>query len=558
MSGWMQTTDWVEATSIGDLLLRTAQRGPDREALVFPAARFTYREVVERSIRAARSLAALGVRRGDHVGLLMPNCPEFVFALFGAQLLGAVVVPVNTRFRTRELAYVTENAELSVLVTSDIVDEHVDFVERLHESLPGLAGSGDPLRLELAAAPALRTVVLLGAREAPGMLPQRRFDELAGSVEERQVLREREFVRLRGVALILYTSGTTAQPKGCLITHEAVTRVWTAAAKRLRIEADDRIWDPLPLFHLSCLGPLLFAFQLGATLISTTHFEPAAGLEQIERERATWLYSVFPPIAMALIKDPSFGGRDLSRVRGLLNVAPPETMRIIQAAFPHAIQVGGHFGMTEMSGAITCNEWDAPPEQQAEQHGAPLPGTEVRVVDPETGEVLGPGRTGELQVRGCGMFEGYHGDPELSGKTVPEDGWLRTGDLGVVDEHGVVTYVSRLKDMIKVGGENVASAEIESHLSTHPAVKLVQVVGAPDERLGEVAAAFVELVPGYELTAEEVIDYCRGAIASFKVPRHVRFVTEWPMSATKIQKFRLREQIAAELGERQSTAPARS
>jgi acyl-CoA synthetase (AMP-forming)/AMP-acid ligase II len=532
-------------TTLGGLLLRSAERRPEHEALVFPGRRLTYATLRDDALRAACSLAALGVAPGDHVGLLMPNCPDFVVAFFGAQLLGAVVVPVNTRFRSRELAYVFENADLKVLLTSDIVDDHVDFVERIADSLPGLAGA-DPERLALPAAPLLEAIVLLGRREAPGMVGRTRFDELADALVDEDVLIPFDGTSPDDTALMLYTSGTTAEPKGCLITHDAAIHAWTSAADRLRITPDDRVWDPLPLFHMSCLGPLIFTTALGGTLITTTHFAPDAALDQIEQERATWLYSVFPPITMALLTDPSFGSRDLARVRGLLNVAPPETMRLIQAGFAGAVNVGGHFGMTEMSGAITCNEWDATPDEQAETHGAPLPETEVRAVDPGTGAERPPGVPGELLVRGRGLFRGYHRDPELTA-TALRGGWLHSGDLGVIDEHGLVTYLARLKDMLKVGGENVAPAEIESHLSTHPAVKLVQVVGAPDERLGEVVAAFVELAPGREATAEELVDHCRGRIASFKVPQHVRFVDEWPMSATKIQKFQLREQIAAEL-----------
>ena len=529
-------------TTLAGLLLRSAERRPGHEALVFPDERFTYAELRDGAVRFARSLAGLGVGRGDHVGLLMPNCPDFVLAFFGAQLLGAVVVPVNTRFRSRELGYVFEDAELEVLLTSDIVEEHADFAERIGESLAGL-DDADPERLVLADAPRLRAIVLLGEREAPGMLSRVRFDELAADVD---VLGRAAESRSDEVALMLYTSGTTANPKGCLITHDAAIHVWVSAAERLRIDADDRIWDPLPLFHMSCLGPLIFTTALGGTLVTTTHFEPAAALDQIEQERATWLYSVFPPVTMALLTHPSFGSRDLGLVRGLLNVAPPDTMRLIQAGFPGAINVGGHFGMTEASGAITCNEWDATPDEQAETHGAPLPETEVRAIDPETGSQRPPGVPGELLVRGRGLFRGYHRDPELTA-TALEGGWLHSGDLGMIDANGLVTYLARIKDMLKVGGENVAPAEVESHLSTHPAVKLVQVVGAPDERLGEVVAAYVELAPGREATADELVEYCRGRVASFKVPRYVRFVDEWPMSATKVQKFQLRERIAAEL-----------
>jgi fatty-acyl-CoA synthase/long-chain acyl-CoA synthetase len=543
-------THWISTTTMGDLLLRSAERRPDHEALVFPHARFTYREVADRAIRAARSLAALGVGRGDHVGLLMPNSPDFVFGFFGIQLLGAVAVPLNTRYRARELAYVAENADLVALLTSDIVDEQVDYVERLGETFEDLPGSPDPEALTLSAAPKLRTIVLLGDKEPPGLLPRRRFDELAAGVGEDEVMAARARVAVRDVGLILFTSGTTANPKGCLLTHEAVVRVWTSVAHTLRITEDDRVWDALPMFHMSCLGPMIFSFDLGATLISTMHFDPGEGLEQMESERATWLYTVFPPIAMGLVKHPDFGSRDLSTVRGLLNVAPPDTLRLIQDAFAPAVQIGGHFGMTECAGAITCNEWDASLEDRVNTCGAGLPGIDVRVVDAVTEEPLPPGERGELQIRGYGRFEGYYKDPAKTEATFAPGGWLRSGDQGTMDERGLVTYLGRIKDMLKVGGENVAPSEIESHLSTHPAIKLVQVVGAPDERLEEVAAAFVELVPGQELTEDEVIEYCRGQIASFKVPRHVRFVTadEWPMSATKMQKFRLKERIAAELG----------
>ncbi|HEY8341329.1 MAG TPA: AMP-binding protein, partial [Egibacteraceae bacterium] len=235
-------TDWVEAIAIGDLLLRTAERRPDHEALVFPYARYTYDEVRAHALRAARSLAGLGVGKGDHVGLLMPNCPDFVFTFFGAQLLGAVVVPINTRFRTRELAYVVENADLSVLVTSDIVAEHVDLFARLSESLPELGEAADPFDLRLTAAPRLRSVVLLGDREPPGVVSRRRFEALADEVAEAEVLTARARVRLRDIALMPYTSGTTSQPKGCLLTHEALVRDWVSAGRRLTVTADERFW----------------------------------------------------------------------------------------------------------------------------------------------------------------------------------------------------------------------------------------------------------------------------------------------------------------------------
>ena len=265
--------DASHPTTLAGLLLRSAERRPDHEALVFPTERFTYASLRDGALRSACSLAALGVARGDHVGLLMPNCPDFVLAFFGAQLLGAVVVPVNTRFRSRELGYVFENAELKVLLTSDIVDDHVDFVERIADSLPGLEGA-DPERLAVPAAPRLEAIVLLGEREAPGMVTRTRFDELGVALVDEDVLIPNDGISPDEVALMLYTSGTTAEPKGCLITHDAAIHAWTTAADRLRITPDDRVWDPLPLFHMSCLGPLIFTTAMGGTLITTTHFAP--------------------------------------------------------------------------------------------------------------------------------------------------------------------------------------------------------------------------------------------------------------------------------------------
>lgn len=531
------------AATIAGLLEHAAAAWPDREAVVFPSLwRATYGGLRDEATQAARSLAALGVRAGDHVGILMPNCPDFVVTFFGAQLLGAVVVPINTRFRARELGFVVADADLDVLVTTDLVDEHVDHGARVAESLPGLAGAGDPADLRLEGFPRLRSVVLLGRGTRPGMVTHDEFRAQAGAAEGPA----RPDPNPDDPALILYTSGTTANPKGCIITHDSVIGPWRAAARRLGIGGDDRMWDPLPLFHLSCLGPLLFMADAGGTLVTSTHFDPPAALADIAAERITWLYSIFPTITMALVTHPSFPDLDTSGIRGTLNSAPPDTMRVIQRAFPHTPNYGGHFGLTEASGAVTCHRVDAPAEERIETHGAALAGLEVRAIDPESGRDVPPGEPGELLVRGRGLMAGYYGDPDATAEAI-RDGWLHTGDLGTISADGMVTFRSRLKDMLKVGGENVSPAEIESHLSTHPSVKLAQVVGAPDTRLGEAVAAFVEVVPGATLTADEVIAHCEGAIASFKVPRHVRFVEDWPMSATKIQKFRLRAAIAGEL-----------
>lgn len=533
----------TEPVPFGDILVRSARDRPDHPALVLPGERWTYAGVLERAVEVGRSLAALGVSRGDHVGLLMPNCSDFVFGFFGASLLGAVVVPVNARFKRRELRHVIPDADITVLLTSDIVADHVDFVELLHDSLPGLADSPDPADLRLETAPGLRAVVLMGDRKPAGMIPEDAFRGLAERVPAEHVLRERRFVRLRDTGLLPYTSGTTSQPKGCVLTHEAVVRDWFDAGAVFQMGPDDIFWDPCPMFHMSGIGPMLFTFGVGGTFVTLTHFDGGTAVQQMAEERPTVIYPTFPPITMAIIRHPDFDVAHLSQVRAMLNVGPPDALRIMQNAVPQAVQIGC-FGLTECSGVVSFNSLDEDLESRIDTTGPPLPGLEVRVVDPETGKDCGVDEPGELLVRGVSTLDEYYKDPAKTAETIDEDGWVHTGDRGSKDHMGRIRYHGRVKDMLKVGGENVAPIEIESHLSSHPAVQLVQVVGRPDDHYVEVPVAFVQLSEGENATAAELLEWCKGELASFKIPREVRFVTEWPMSATKIQKFRLREMAA--------------
>jgi fatty-acyl-CoA synthase len=535
----------IDVTSIGDLLLDAADRWPDRAAVVFPEVAETYAEVAAGACHVARGLHVLGVPRGAHVGILMPNCTDMVHAIFGIALAGCVVCPLNARYRSAELAYVIESTDLAVLLTSDIVEEHVDYVPLLHEALPGLADASEPTRLDLPTAPLLRSVVLLGRRSAPGMVDRHAFDALAASAPGDAVEQRRAAVRVRDAGLILTTSGTTANPKGCVLTHEAIVRGSRAVAERERVTADDVVWDALPLFHTSGLQPLLYTLDRGARFLSMTHFEPAGALAQIRAHAATVVKSTFPPVTMALVNHPDFATIDAGRVRIVQLVAPPDTLRLVMAAFPNA-SVQGAYGLCEAGGYVAVNVLGEKAERRLASEGPPFPGIEVRAVR-EDGTPCDVDEPGELLVRGFTLFERYHRDPERTAEVKDADGWLHTGDRGSIGPDGGIRFLGRIKEMIRVGGENVGPGEVEGYLSTHPAVHLVQAVGVPDERLDEVVAVFVELKPGHSATEEELIAFCVGRIASYRVPRHVRIVTEWPMSATKIQRFRLREQLLAEL-----------
>ncbi len=541
----------INVTTLGDLLLKAADRYPDDDAIVFPEFRQTYAELAEIAFRRARGLQALGVGPGDHVGILMPTCKDFPEVFFGIALCGAVAVPINARYRSAELAYVIENADLHTVVTTDVVAEHVDFVERLSEGLAGLGASGDPLRLDLDAAPRLRNVVLLGKTEAPGFLGQERFEEMADTVPVERVQSARMRARVRDPALMLYTSGTTANPKGCPLSHEAIVRNSIALGRyRYELGYGDRFWSPLPLFHIAAILPMVAIFDVGGAYLTMSHFDAGVALEMLETEKATATYPCFVTIMADLIHHPDFPQRDLSRIK-LMNsnfaVQPPAIKDAMLEAMPDTIYVGT-YGMTETAGTVTTSRLGDSLQARTTRLGVPLPGLEVKIVDHESGAEAPTGQQGEILVRGYSLFDGYYKDPEKTSAAFDTDGFFHTGDIGSFDADGQIMFHGRIKDMLKVGGENVAAAEIESHLARHPAVKLAQVVGIPDERLQEVPAAFVEIHEGHEVTQQDLIEFCRGEIASFKIPRHVRVVDEWPMSTSKIQKFRLRDRLVEELG----------
>jgi fatty-acyl-CoA synthase len=547
---------WHSAWTLGDVLVRAAARDPHAEAVVFPDRRRTYGELEAGAVAVGRSLAALGIGRGSHVGILMPNCMDFVEVLLGASLLGAVVVPVNARFKPRELGHVIVDGDLDVLLTSDIIERHTDYVALLHETLEGLADAPDPRALRLPAAPRLGTIVLLGAGGAPGMMDRAAFAALAADVDADHVDVARSRVAMRDVAVMMYTSGTTAMPKGCPLSHEALVRTSVVGVRsRFRLTPQDRFWDPLPLFHMSAILPLIGVMDAGAAFISTTHFHADEALQTLDDERVTVSFATFPAITQQLLNHPEYHADRWKHIRQINNVAPRDTLVAMQEQMPHTIQTSA-YGCTEVGGVVAFGDPRDPLEARVGATGRPFDGIEVEIRSLETGEPVGSGERGTIHVRGYCVFEGYYKEPELTAQRIDADGWFDTGDIGALDEEGRVTYLGRIKDMLKVGGENVAAVEIESHLGAHPAVAIAAVVGVPDPRYMEVPAAFVQLRPGSAVTEEELLEHCRRGLARFKVPRHLRFVTEWPMSATKIQKFRLAEQLAREL-EAERTAGAR-
>lgn len=515
---------------------------------MFPDERLTYAQLAERAKNRARALQGFGIQPGDHVGILSPNLVEMAELLFAIALSGAVAVLINARYKTTELAYVIENADLKLLFTTDRIADYVNFVELLDRTLPGLGTADAPLSLKLGSAPLLRSVIMMEEAQHTGVLTWAQFTAFADNVEPDEMWQRRSQIALRDPCIMMYTSGTTSEPKGCRLSHEALVRNAREMSIRFRITSEDRQWDPLPMFHMSAVLPLLATVWAGARFITDTHFEVDAAMRAIAAEKPTILFTAFPTIMSALVNHPDFDASKMGQVRLVNNVAPPDQLKANMKLLPEALHVSA-YGLTEASG-VSCNGSEEEDDEiRAHTCGKPYSGVQLRVVDVQTGQVLPPGERGEITIKGFSLFEGYYKSPEKTAEAFDAQGWFHTGDLGAVDAGGRVSYHGRIKDMLKVGGENVAAVEIESYIYTHPAVQLVQVVGVPDDRLVEVAAACIQLEPGASCTEEEIIDYCRGEIATFKIPRYVRFVEEWPMSATKIQKYKLQEMLISELSQ---------
>ncbi|HET8612198.1 MAG TPA: AMP-binding protein [Sphingomonas sp.] len=526
---------------------RAADRG-SADALVFPDTRLSYAELYASARRWAKAFIAMGVRPGQNVGILLTTRPAFVEVMFGIAMAGAVGVPVNARYQAHELAFVIHDADLVALVTADAVTNQLNFGERLLSAFPALKDA-KPFDLQLESAPLLRSIICLDPTCRPFMVPREDALSAGEAVSDAEVDARLDAVGPQDIALVLYTSGTTSNPKGALISHRAIIGNSRNLGKRYRVAARDKVWSPLPIFHIAGILPLTMVLDAGGAYLTVPHFDAGTALAMLGSEGATVAYPSFVTIMQDLITHPDFASTDLSKLR-LMNsnfaVQPAWIKEAMTKAMPHTVQVGT-YGLTEGAGTICTSNIDDSFELRTGRLGVPIDEWEVRIVDIETGKDCGLGQRGEIVARGPNMLRGYYKAPEKTAEVI-RDGWFHTGDIGSFDESGHIMFHGRTKDMLKVGGENVAAAEIEAMLQTHPAVKLAQVVGIPDPRYAEVPAAFVELTEDARTSEAELIGHCTGKLASFKIPRHVRFVKEWPMSTSKIQKFRLRAGLIEELG----------
>lgn len=532
---------------IGRLLDRAAAKDAVHVAVIAESSRVTYLELLQESRYIARGLISGGVERGDHVGIYMPNGLRFIQSLFGALMAGAVVVPIHSRFRSDEIRHLVRHGDLKVLLTNGSVSE-VDHPARLHDALSELIQSDGLGNITSAAFPELRYIVAFDAENVPsGFVDQETFTSVANTSTDDEVEVRQRMVRTDDEAMILYTSGTTAHPKGCVHTHKGLLRNGiTMAHSRFFLTSQDRFWDPLPMFHVGFLLPLIAVMNAGATILVMSKMDGAKALEMIEHERATWLFPAFPAIANALLDDPSFANRNLGCVRMTMCTGTEPMLSRLQAAIPGSVQIST-YGSTETGGVVVYNLPSESAQLRATTCGTPMPGIEVQILDTDSGGIAAPAIMGEILVRGYSILTRYFKDDEATKRAIDAEGWLHTGDLGTLDDGGQLTYRGRLNEMLKVGGENVSPLEVETLIGEMPNVAMVQIVGVEDDRLGEVVVAFIETRGESRLTQDDVIRHCTARIAQFKIPRHVRFVSEWPMSATKVNKAELKKLIASQL-----------
>jgi fatty-acyl-CoA synthase len=525
--------------TIGDNLDRTVAAHPDRDALisVHQSVRQTWAQFHAAVEEIARGLLALGIEPRERVGIWSPNNAEWVTLQYATAKIGAILVNINPAYRTSELAYALAQSEVSTLVLAPRFRQadYLAMLEEVADQLPGL-----------------RRRIVLGDEAPAGALRWSDLREAAVTVGGDDLRARQAALQFDDPINIQYTSGTTGFPKGATLSHHNLLNNGFFIGEGCRYTERDRVCIPVPLYHCfgMVLGNLACSTHGAAIVYPGEAFDPEATLTAVERERCTALYGV-PTMFIAELEHPRFAEFELSSLRtGIMagSPCPVEVMKAVQTDM-HMPEVTICYGMTETSPVSFQTAPDDPIDKRVATVGRVHPHVEAKVVDPDNGRVVPPGQPGELCTRGYLVMLGYWGNQEATAEAIDQARWMHTGDLATIDEDGYANIVGRIKDMVIRGGENVYPREVEEFLYQHPAVSDVQVIGVPDARYGEELCAWIRLREGQTVDGDELREWCRGKIASFKIPRYWRFVDGFPMTVTgKVQKFKMRETSIAELG----------
>lgn len=558
---WETETEGLELLNmtIGDMLDQQALQYSDREALVYSyperdlQVRLTYRQYRDEANRVAKGLLALGIEKGEHAAVWAPNVLEWIILQMALAKMGAVMVTVNTAYRTAELEYVLRQGDITTLFLAEELRGN-SYLDSLYAIVPELKQLADPVRTTVQSTrlPRFKRAVVLSEASHPGIMRYSQVGALSSEVSDEALTTRQASITPQDVVQIQYTSGTTGFPKGAMLTHYGHLNNGYLYAKRANLQPDDRYVSGMPFVHVSgCILGVLGTLVTGGTYIPLITFDAVKNLELIVSERATVCFGT-PTMLIAMLNHPRFlaGEFNTSTLRIMGAGGSPVPVVVMEQI---KSKMGADsvivFGMTEGSGVMTQTRLDDSFELKSSTVGLPLPHTEARIVNPKNGELVNFGEPGELIMRGFLVMKGYYKMPEKTAEAIDAEGWLHSGDLATMNAQGYVNIVGRLKDMVIRGGENLYPSEIEQFLMRHPKVAEAQVFGVPDAYMVEEMVALLRLKPGESASEEDIRSYCQGKISKHKIPRYIRFVSEYPLTASgKVKKFELRAQMIEALG----------
>ncbi|MFI3278315.1 MAG: AMP-binding protein [Rikenellaceae bacterium] len=532
--------------TLGGMIEKWAQETPNKEFLVSPylGVRYTYSQFNARVDALAIALQSKGVGKGKKVGIWANNHPDWITVFFATVKLDAILVTVNTNYKTAEVEYIMRNADIHTMC---LIDKYRDtsYVEIIDSIVPELLTSNENEELKSERLPELRNVVYIGESEKcpKGMMAIEDIISLGATLPRAEFDAFKATISCHNEANMQYTSGTTGFPKGVLLTHHNILNNGKATGEFMRYTADDKLLVCVPMFHcFGCVLALCAVITHGATMVMIEEFDPLKVLESIHNEKCTILYGV-PTMFIAELNHPLFDTFDMSSLRtGIMAgaVCPIETMNAVMSRMN--CRVISIYGLTESSPGMTGSDIEDSTEVRSTTVGKNFPGIEVKILDPQTGEELPAEVQGEVCCRGWNVMHGYYKNPEATAEVIDEKGFLHSGDLGLMDKDGYLHITGRIKEMIIRGGENIYPREIENFLFNIPQIKGVEVVGLPSPRYGEQVSAFITLKDGESLTAEDIVAFSKEQIAHYKIPKYIFFIDEFPMTASgKIQKYRLKE-----------------
>ena len=533
--------------TLGQVLDHTVARFPDNEALVYPDRNYrqTWSEFGALVDDFAKGLMALGVQKGEKVAVWATNVPYWVALQFATAKIGAILITVNTNYREHELRYLLTHSECENIFLIDSVRDH-DYLDTLYRIAPELRLQSRD-RFVCKSLPHLKRVCFLGAEKHRGMYSVPEILALSVMVDEAEYAARQALLQPWDVINMQYTSGTTGFPRGVMLTHVGVGLNGYWIGRHQNFGPEDRVCLPVPLFHcFGCVLGVSAAVNHGATMVILESFNALKVLAALDSERCTAVYGV-PTMFLAELEHPLFKRFDLSHMRtGIMagSACPEPLMRRVVDDM-NMTEITICYGLTEASPVMTQSDIHDPLSLRCETVGCAMPGIEVRVGDPDTCEELPRGEVGEILCRGYNVMKGYYNMPDDTAKAISPEGWLHSGDLGVMDENGYLRVTGRIKDMIIRGGENIYPREVEEFLMGMPGILDVQVVAVPSRKYGEEVAAFIIPRPGVEILPEDVRDFCRGKVSWYKIPKYIKTITGFPLTASgKIQKFKLREMAA--------------